>query len=346
MSEEIEAENVFSYLSDDVVLNIFYKLVDDPRNWSRLACVCTKFSSLIRTICWKNKCHQSIPAVVSDLLPANASVNSPVSPPGGWSSLHKLAVCCPGLVHSGVLLENSDFGLERDLGPDENYLENNLFKLGNSKSDLNPSCSSTAVVVNVAVNSSNCSWSLYDDLYLDTVYNEHDATKSHDQAEVCDEDMNIDNDAAAVVTTSCGFGVCKKRKVCRSLTAHLASEGWNFSREQGNKLLASRFRGDCLYICDWPGCVHTEEKRNYMLFRGVFKNFKKSRVWRTINDGNRSKIDLNCAFCPSNDVWDLHSAFCLRPAYGFHDDGEPVVRAYVCENGHVSGAWTDWPLYT
>ncbi|XP_071718966.1 phytochrome A-associated F-box protein-like [Rutidosis leptorrhynchoides] len=293
---EIEADNVFSYLSDDVVLNIFLKLVDDPRHWSRLACVCTKFSCLIRTICWKNKCFQSIPTVVSDLLPSNSTVTSPVSPPGGWSSLHKLAVCCPGLLHSGVLL---DLGLERD---------------------------------------------------LDTVYN--GATKAQDQHDTCDEEMKIDNDDdndndnARVITTSCGFGVCKKRKVCRSLGAHLASEGWNFSREQGNKLLASRFRGDCLYICDWPGCVHTEEKRNYMLFRGVFKNFKNSRVWRTINDGNRSKTDLNCAFCPSNDVWDLHSAFCLRPAYGFHDDGEPVVRAYVCENGHVSGAWTDWPLYT
>lgn len=342
---EIEPDNVFSYLSDDVVLKIFFKLVDDPRNWSRIACVCTKFSCLIRTICWKNKCHQSIPAVVSDLLPANASVNSAVSPPGGWASLHKLAVCCPGLIHSGVLLENSDLGLERDLGPDEKYHETNLFQIG--KSESNPSCSSTADSAPVnAVNHSDCSWSLYDDLYLDTVYN--DASKSLDQTNAPDEDTitKTKTDSDTVVTTSSDFAVCKKRKICRSLSSHLASEMWNFSREQGNKLLASRFRGDCLYICDWPGCVHTEEKRNYMLFRGVFKNFKKSRVWRTINDGNRSKIDLNCAFCSSNDVWDLHSAFCLRPAYGFHDDGEPVVRAYVCENGHVSGAWTDWPLYT
>ncbi|KAI3800940.1 hypothetical protein L1987_29040 [Smallanthus sonchifolius] len=335
----IEAENVFSYLSDDVVLNIFFKLVDDPRNWSRLACVCTKFSFLIHTICWKNRCHQTIPSVISDLLPPNASITSPFSPPGGWSSMHKLAVCCPGLVHSGVLLENSDFGLERDLGPDENYLEPKLFQVGKSQS--NPSCSTTVDDDIVAVNTSDCSWSLYDDLYLDTLYN--DPSKSQD--DVCEEDAKRD----PVVTTVSDYAVCKKRKTCRSyscLTSHLASEIWNFSREQGNKLLASRFRGDCLYICDWPGCVHTEEKRNYMLFRGVFKNFKKSRVWRTINDGNRSKIDLNCAFCPSNDVWDLHSAFCLRPAYGFHDDGEPVVRAFVCENGHVSGAWTDWPLYT
>ncbi|XP_076942675.1 phytochrome A-associated F-box protein-like [Bidens hawaiensis] len=341
IESEVEADNVFSYLSDDVVLNIFFKLVDDPRNWSRLACVCTKFSWLIRTICWKNKCHQAIPAVVSDLLPANSSITSLCFPPGGWASLHKLAVCCPGLVHSGVLLENSDFGLERDLGPDENY----IVRTGE------PSCSIPAVAggggdrgdtdkveTYAAVNT----WSLYDDLYLDTVYNKN--LKSH-------EDVFNDDEKAGdldVVEAASDIAVCKnkKRKVCRCLTSHLASEVWNFSREQGNKLLASRFRGDCLYICDWPGCVHTEEKRNYMLFRGVFKDFKKSRVWRTINDGNRSKIELNCAFCPSNDVWDLHSAFCLRPAYGFHDDGEPVVRAFVCENGHVSGAWTDWPLYT
>lgn len=142
------------------------------------------------------------------------------------------------------------------------------------------------------------------------------------------------------------FRLSKRRKIYRSPCSHLASGVWNLSREQGNKLLASRFKGDCLYICDWPGCIHMEEKRNYMLFRGIFKNFKQSRVWRTINDGNRKKIDLNCAFCSSKQTWDLHSAFCLRRYFGYHDDGEPVVRAYVCENGHVSGAWTDWPLYT
>ncbi|GMI79014.1 EMPFINDLICHER IM DUNKELROTEN LICHT 1 [Hibiscus trionum] len=140
--------------------------------------------------------------------------------------------------------------------------------------------------------------------------------------------------------------VGKRRKISRPLRSHLAYGVWNLSREQGNKLLASRFRGDCLYICDWPGCIHTEEKRNYMLFRGIFKNFKRSRVWRTINNGNRRKIDLNCAFCSCKQTWDLHFAFCLRRVFGYYDDGEPVVRAYVCENGHVSDAWTDLPLYT
>ncbi|KAL7226810.1 hypothetical protein ACSBR1_021811 [Camellia fascicularis] len=320
----------FSKLSEDVVLNIFFKLEDDPRNWARLACVCTKFSSLIRTICWKIKCSQTIPSVVSDLLSDSAT-----APLGGWASLHKLAVCCPGLLHAGVLLENSDFGLEREIGPDENYHENRLFQLGQSRTM--PSSSAIEGDSEAAVSGSECSWSLFDDLYFDTVYN---ASESQDRSEMDEEPEN------GVVKTACDFSVCKRRKICRSLRSHLASGVWNLSREQGNKLLASRFRGDCLYICDWPGCVHIEEKRNYMLFRGIFKNFKKSRVWRTINDGNRSKIDLNCAFCSCKQTWDLHSAFCLRRVFGFHEDGEPVVRAYVCENGHVSGAWTDWPLYT
>lgn len=184
--------------------------------------------------------------------------------------------------------------------------------------------------------SGSCSWSLYDDLYYDTVY---DASET---LETSKEPENVNTSTQP----SGQFTISKRRKIYRSLSSHLASGVWNLSREQGNKLLASRFRGDCLYICDRPGCVHIEEKRNYMLFRGVFKNFKKSRVWRTINDGNRSRIDLNCVFCACKQTWDLHSAFCLRRVFGFHDDGEPVVRAYVCENGHVSGAWTDQPLYT
>ncbi|XP_059659551.1 phytochrome A-associated F-box protein [Cornus florida] len=328
-------ETEFSKLSDDVVLNIFFKLEDDPRTWSRLACVSTRFSSLIRNVCWKNKCSQAIPSVVSDLLSAAGA-----DPPGGWASLHKLGVCCPGLLHAGVLLEHSDFGLERELGPDENYQEPKLFQL-----DLLPSSSESGG--NSEVN--NVSWSLYDDLYFDTVYN---ASESQDRLELPKESQEGDGGGGGggggggVVKAVADFAVGKRRKTCRSHRSHVASAVWNLNREQGNKLLASRFRGDCLYICDWPGCVHTEEKRNYMLFRGIFKNFKRSRVWRTINDGNRNKIDVKCAFCSCRQTWDLHSAFCLKRVFGFHDDGEPVVRAYVCENGHVSGAWTDWPLYT
>ncbi|KAJ7977565.1 Phytochrome A-associated F-box protein [Quillaja saponaria] len=323
-------ETVFSKLSDDVIFNIFGKLEDDPRNWARLACVCNKFSSLIRNVCWKNKCWQTIPSVVSDLLCDDSA------PPGGWASLHKLAVCCPGILQAGVLLENSDFGLERDIGPDENY------KRLSSPQTSKPSTETISIRIDTnseaLVSASDCSWSLYDDLYYDTIYNVSE-TQDGSETEFCQEVEK------GVVKLGCEFSERKRRKICRSTRSHLASGVWNLSREQGNKLLARQFRDDCLYICDWPGCVH-EETRNYMLFRGVFKDFKRSRVWRTINDGNRSKLDLSCAFCLCNETWDLHSAFCLRRIFGYHDDGEPVVRAFVCENGHVSGAWTDLPLYT
>ncbi|KAJ8898596.1 hypothetical protein K2173_004209 [Erythroxylum novogranatense] len=319
--------SVFSKLSDDVVLKIFFKLEDDPRNWASLACVCTKFSSFIRNICCKTKCSANIPAVVADLLSSSSSSSSV---PGGWSALHKLAVCCPGLLHTGVLLEHSDFGLERELGPNENYPRTETTSVVSSSSNSAPKPEAT---------SDDCSWSLFDDLYYDTVYN---ASESRDGVSELREEVA---DKMGVMVGD-DFAVCKRRKTFRSQRSHLASGVWNLSREEGNKLLASRFRGDCLYLCDWPGCLHMEEKRNYMLFRGIFKDFKRTRVWRTIHDGNRNKIDLNCAFCGCKETWDLHSAFCLRRVFGYHDDGEPVVRAYVCEKGHVSGAWTNLPLYT
>uniref|UniRef100_A0A6N2N239 F-box domain-containing protein n=1 Tax=Salix viminalis TaxID=40686 RepID=A0A6N2N239_SALVM len=315
----------FSKLSDDVVLTIFSKLEDDPRNWARLACVCTKFSSLIRDTCWKSKCSKTIPSVVSDLLSSPGS-----SFPGAWSALHKLAVCCPGLLHAGVLLQHSDFGLERELGPDD------YFHKSKTTPSQQPQQASHSGGSNLDKRDS--SWSLFDDLYYDTVCN---VLESQDAVTVsCEANEEVicggDDKSAGIFVKARGiFSVGKRRKTCRSWSSHLASGVWNLSREQGNKLLASRFRGDCLYICDWPGCVHITEKRNYMLFRGIFKNFKKSRVWRTINDEDRSKIDLSCAFCGCKESWDLNSAFCLKRGFGYHDDGEPVVRAYVCEKGHV-----------
>ncbi|KAL9141834.1 hypothetical protein ABFS82_14G131000 [Erythranthe guttata] len=288
---------VFSKLSDDVILNILYKLEEDPRNWARVSCISTKFSSLIRTVCFRSKCSESIPAVVSDLL----------LPPGGWAwaSLFKLAVCCPGLIHSGVPLDNSDFGIDDD----QSYKEHGLLEFTVPEEGIPESSTVPA-----------STWSLHDDLLF----------------------------GESSIPAADSIAACKRRKICvvRPRRSHLASGIWNLSREQGNKLLASRFKGDCLYICDWPGCIHIEEKRNYMLFRGIFKNFKQSRVWRTISDDRSKIIELNCIYCSSKETWDLHSSFCLRRYFGYHDDGEPVVRAYVCENGHVSGAWTNWPLYT
>ncbi|KAF8402525.1 hypothetical protein HHK36_010610 [Tetracentron sinense] len=154
--------------------------------------------------------------------------------------------------------------------------------------------------------------SLFADLVFDTAY---------DLSETQGELVSEEDGEKVVVKLGGDISVCKKRrKTCGSITRHLASGVWNLSREQGNKLLASRFRGDCLYICDWPGCLHT-------------------------HDGNQSKISLDCVFCPCKEIWGLHSAFCLRQVFGYHYDGEPVVRAYVCGNGHVSGVWTVRPMY-
>ncbi|KAF9606160.1 hypothetical protein IFM89_023253 [Coptis chinensis] len=248
----------------------------------------------------------------------------------------------PSLHHAGVLLENSDFGLERDLGPDENFQQSEQVDLSHFDQVPSTSHQECNLVTNTITPCNTTTWSLYDDLYFDTVYDVSEMKEEVVQPVLGDEELS------GVVVKVGDFSISnKKRKKCtRSIQTHLATGVWNLNREPGNKLLASRFRGDCLYICDWPGCVHTEEKRSYKLFRGVFKNFKKSQVWRTINDGNRSKISLDCAFCNCKETWDLHSAFCLKRVFGFHDDGEPVVRAYVCENGHVSGAWTDRPMYS
>lgn len=326
----IVAGGLFVVLSDDIILNIFANLESDPRDWARLACVSTRFASLIRNVCCREKCFRSLPSLVSDLVK-----NPPSSPPGGWASLHKISVCCPGLLRAGVLLENSDFGLEREIGPDENYIRRS------PTPSLPASFAESAVTTTTpSLSPSNC-WSLFDDLYFDTIYDiseTHDPTPSPPENKIVVDETPLQNYQE----------FSKKRKIdgvySTPVNAHLASGAWNLSREQGSKLLANRFRGDSLYICDWPGCIHVEEKRNYKLFRGIFKNFKRSTVWRTINDSKRSKIELNCAFCDCKEIWDLHSAFCLRTVFGFHDDGEPVVRAYVCENGHVSGAWTDRPM--
>lgn len=228
----MEEDCGFSMLNDDIVLAVFAKLEDDPRHWARVACVCTRFSSLIRHFCWKTKCSQTLPSLLSDS-------------PATYASLLKLAVCCPGLRHAGIAADR---------------------------------------------------------------------------------------------------GASKNPKTCRK--PHLASGNWDLRREQGCKLLARQFRDDCLYLCDWPGCVHPHKKRKYMLFRGIFKDFKTTRVWTSLDGDKRKKLPVECAFCTCRYTWDLHSAFCLRRGFRYQIEGEPVVRAYVCENGHVSGAWTDVPLFS
>ncbi|KAJ3676156.1 hypothetical protein LUZ60_003568 [Juncus effusus] len=346
----------FSLLPNDLLLKILSLLPSssDPRILPRLSCVSRRLRRLASS-------SLSLPLSLPP---------SPSLPP---STLHKLTVCCPGLSHSGVLFHqnSSDFGLSFEIGPDLSISR------PSASVPANPLPDSTAAVSSSVVSEYSTSWSLFDDLYLDSSYDLSEAgddtplpvsNPTGTSSTVAGTESSTNGDEVITMSSldqlktliepppsSSSSSSSKRRKKQTNsaknskwvgpTNAHLASGNWSLSREQGSKLLASRFRGDSLYICDWPGCVHVEKKRKYMLFRGVFKDFKKSRVWRTIVDSKRVRIKLDCAYCKCDEMWDLHSAFCLRGFIGFHEDGEPVVRAYVCDNGHVAGAWTERPMY-
>ncbi|MCO5600183.1 hypothetical protein L7F22_054291 [Adiantum nelumboides] len=114
------AQDVFYFcgLSDDIVVNIFCRLYDDPCNFARLACVSTRFCKVIKAVCWKFRCEKTLPHLVEELLQSPFVVLHPYpEPPGGWAAFfQKLLVCYPELWHAGVLLENWYFGLDRELG--------------------------------------------------------------------------------------------------------------------------------------------------------------------------------------------------------------------------------------
>ncbi|GLJ55227.1 hypothetical protein SUGI_1184970 [Cryptomeria japonica] len=107
-------------------------------------------------------------------------------------------------------------------------------------------------------------------------------------------------------------------------------------RDKGRSRVSNRCRHS-----DLPGCIHSEEKRSYTLFRGIFKNFKNSFVWRNIKDMTAKKSEMSCAFCNSDGTWDMLTTFYLRKSFEYHEDGESIVRPYVSENGLAAGAWMD-----
>lgn len=355
-----EGASPLSALADDVLLQILGRLEADPRDWARASCASPRLAALLRAACLPPRLSRALPA---ELLPAPP----PDGAPAAWAALHKLSVCCPGLLRAGVLLEpTDDFGLELDIGPDVPICQSSPTHAAASVEGFEATSRDRGSDVDVvaaagsapgAGESANATaWSLYDDLYLDAAY---DCSSEPQIPPAAAEDappppVAAIRDVDEATTTS--VAVARRGVVARSrrhprrwlgtVGAHLASGSWTLSREQGNKLLASRFRGDRLYLCDWPGCVHTEERRKYMVFRGVFHNFARSQVRRALRDTRRPTVAVECAFCGCKETWDLYSAFCLRGFYGYHDDGEPVVRAYVCENGHVAGAWTERPLYS
>lgn len=359
-----EGASPLSALADDVLLQILGRLEADPRDWARASCASPRLASLLRAACLPPRLSRALPA---ELLPAPP----PEGAPAAWAALQKLSVCCPGLLRAGVLLEpTDDFGLELDIGPDVPICAPTDAASVEGSEATATSRNRGADIVPLSApgageSADAVAWSLYDDLYLDAAYDCSSEPQIPPAAAAPDPAPSPPPPAAAAIrdldeaatrnAASCGVarprGVVAgtqrhPRRWLGTVGAHLASGSWTLSREQGNKLLASRFRGDRLYLCDWPGCVHTEERRKYMVFRGVFHNFARSQVRRALRDTRRPTIAVECAFCGCKEAWDLYSAFCLRSFYGYHDDGEPVVRAYVCENGHVAGAWTERPLYS
>ncbi|CAM6019033.1 unnamed protein product [Sphagnum balticum] len=302
----------FSRISEDILVNVFSRLEDDPRDLAKLACVCRRFTNVIRTSCWRHQCMRVVPTIVSELMQSSSQPELLGEPPCGWGSLQKLLVCCPGLRHAGVLLEFGDYGLEREIGKSTDYKIVRKEKLAED-----PTNAPAPLLLGKVGAAAAASDDVKD---VDPKVIVHG--KPETRMMTIDIDMN-----------------------CKHEDPHLAKGIRILTREQGNKLLASRFRADSLYICDWPGCVHPGEKRMYKLFRGIFKNFKHSHVWRNLRDLQAKKSELSCAFCSSFSTWDMVTTFCLRRSLEYHEDGEPVVRAYVCENGHVAGAWTDRPVY-
>lgn len=394
----------FSKISEDILLNIFARLEDDPRHLARLSCVCVRFARVIKNTLWRRQCMRVAPAIVSDLTHGSPRLEQlGQEPPGGWGALQKLLVCCPGLRHAGVMLECWDFGLDRELGSSEDFrtgkrsrleTDDELFQARKVSSreervtfgverDLAEVAAAIAKEkadhVKKCVSEPTPVVDADEGVVKEIVTGQPEAR----QTEPVHPDDCVTNGSLRVSSCRNVAGECiveqvageeesqpfvirdarmqrvkRKKRVdeglkdrmregqcCSHENPHLACGMWNLTREQGNKLLASRFRADILYICDWPGCVHPGQRRKYKLFRGVFKNFKASQIWRNLKDLKPRKAGVCCAFCSSSLTWDMVSTFCLRRSHEYHDDGEPVVRAFVCENGHVAGAWTDRPLY-
>ncbi|KAG0578872.1 hypothetical protein KC19_4G056000 [Ceratodon purpureus] len=446
----------FSRIVEDIIVNIFGRLEDDPRDLARLACVCRRFRGVIKTSCYKRQCMRVVPSIVSELMQSSSRQDVLVEPPGGWEALQKVLVCCPGLSHAGVLLNCWDYGLEREIGRSDDFelvRRDDLPEVGLTieAEDVHDTTGAVNSGLDVIVNEQEKSGDdllqiLISENLQENVTNPEATSGAHSQQ---DMENNVDYQCGTRerkdrVDTPCssscsnlssdseadadgrkssilgkekevlvGDGPIKQmktgdihyhgkvmkepkyhgsyrrldrdsaergrspsprirerrgsrsrsgsrersgsssggkrgnyleRRINHEEEPHLAKGTWTLTREQGNKLLASRFRSDSLYICEWPGCTHQGERRMYKLFRGIFKNFKHSHVFRNLKDLKAKRTEIRCAFC-SEETYDMVTSFCLRRSFEYHDDGEPVIRAYVCENGHVAGAWTDRPLY-
>lgn len=264
----------FSRISEDILVNVFARLEQDPRDLARLACVCRRFKSVIRTNCWRHQCMRIVPTVVSELMSQQQKNRDLVGePPGGWGSLQKLLVCCPGLRHAGVLLESWDFGLERELGSsDEYYVPKRLSDPSQGIESVTASkplsVGGKEQVPPAALNGSVINSGLKrkkmkepgEELtksegpvkhmkqgglhYYNKVMQDHRIVSSYRRTQPAGHDSN---QRATELHQSSGEEPLEEMLIdgepgCNNNheRAHLAKGSWSLTREQGNKLLASR----------------------------------------------------------------------------------------------------------
>lgn len=245
----------FSRISEDILVNVFARLEQDPRDLARLVCVCRRFKNAIRTSCWRHQCMRVVPTVVSELMSQQQTCDLLGEPPGGWGGLQKLLVCCPGLRHAGVLLESWDFGLERELGRSEEYyvvksrLESSQvvdsvtelsLSVGNDqglkRKKLKESGEAAARTVGPIKHMKQ--GGLH---YHNKVMQDQRIVSSYRRTDSEGRDSNPRvAELPAEKPLAESPGDCEAG--CNDSRAHLAKGSWSLTREQGNKLLASRLK--------------------------------------------------------------------------------------------------------
>eukprot|EP00243_Klebsormidium_subtile_P003859 TRINITY_DN17489_c0_g1_i1.p3 TRINITY_DN17489_c0_g1~~TRINITY_DN17489_c0_g1_i1.p3 ORF type:complete len:111 (+),score=6.52 TRINITY_DN17489_c0_g1_i1:326-658(+) len=80
-------------LSADLLCSIFSRVGPVPQDLVPVSSVCRKWDAVMRCSTWKALCREYAPTLCTAL--GYGDLDAGV-PPGGWASLYKLLVYCPG----------------------------------------------------------------------------------------------------------------------------------------------------------------------------------------------------------------------------------------------------------
>ena len=105
-----------------------------------------------------------------------------------------------------------DFSLKRELGPDETFRNSLTFNNNNNNTDTNTN--NTPQTHEASSSSNSCSWSVFDDLYFDTVYDVSGSTEG--TMIPVDVLENCNSVGVGVVKVGIEYSeVSKRSKICR-----------------------------------------------------------------------------------------------------------------------------------